>query len=126
MQQGTNMAGKWQLEDIRVGATMEATFWANPVSESEFRLVRPSWGKTLTRRFTQRNLHASLMQIDRESPESSPLLTAPSGPHGNLASALFSDREKQQLELLANWVQQVVHQEEIDHGHVHRPGDHAH
>lgn len=81
-------------------------------SESEFRLVRPSWGKTLTRRFTQRNLHASLMQIDKESPEKSPLLTAPSGPHGSLASPLFSDREKQQFELLADWVQQVVHQED--------------
>jgi len=81
-------------------------------AESEFRLVRPSWGKTLTRRFTQRNLHASLMQIDKESPESSPLLTAPSAPHGSLASALFSDREKQQFELLADWVQQVVHQED--------------
>jgi len=79
-------------------------------SEAEFRLVRPSWGKTLTRRFTQRNLYASLMQIDRESPESSPLLTAPSAPHGNVASALFAERDQQQFELLADWVQKVVNE----------------
>ncbi len=31
------MPGKWRIEDIRVGAVMDATFWANPVSESGFR-----------------------------------------------------------------------------------------
>jgi hypothetical protein len=81
-------------------------------SDAEFRLVRPSWGKTLTRRFTQRNLYASLAQIDKESPEKSPLLTAPSAPHGNLASTVFGERDQQQFELLANWVQQLVHQED--------------
>jgi len=31
------MVDKWKLEEIRVGDTMEATFWVNPVSESRFR-----------------------------------------------------------------------------------------
>lgn len=31
------MSGKWQLEELKVGPVMEATFWQNPVSESQFR-----------------------------------------------------------------------------------------
>jgi len=31
------MPGKWQIEELKVGAVMEATFWQNPVSESQFR-----------------------------------------------------------------------------------------
>ncbi len=31
------MSGKWQVEELKVGAVMEATFWQNPVSESQFR-----------------------------------------------------------------------------------------
>lgn len=82
-------------------------------SDAEFRLVRPSWGKTLTRRFTQRNLYASLRQIDERSPGKSPLLTVPSAPHGSVASALFGERDKQQFELLANWVQRVVQEDDL-------------
>ena len=31
------MAGKLDIEEIAIGAVMEATFWANPVEESGFR-----------------------------------------------------------------------------------------
>lgn len=31
------MSGKWTIEEIKIGAVMEATFWANPVEASEFR-----------------------------------------------------------------------------------------
>ncbi len=31
------MPGKWLIEELKVGAVMEATFWQNPVSESQFR-----------------------------------------------------------------------------------------
>jgi MoxR-like ATPase len=31
------MPGKWETAEIKIGAVMEATFWANPVVESEFR-----------------------------------------------------------------------------------------
>src|SRR6188474_573327 len=31
------MPGKWDAAEIKIGAVMEATFWANPVEESEFR-----------------------------------------------------------------------------------------
>ena len=81
-------------------------------SDSTFRLVRPSWGKTLTRRFTQRNLNAALLQVNRESPEKSPLLTAPSGPHGNIGSAMFGPRDQHQLEVLARWVEGVARDDE--------------
>ena len=77
-------------------------------SDSAFRIVRPSWGKTLTRRFTQRNLYAALLQVNRQSPEKSPLLTAPSGPHGTVGSAMFGQRDRQQFEVLAEWVERVV------------------
>ena len=32
------MAGKMKLEDVKVGAVVETTFWPNPVKESEYRL----------------------------------------------------------------------------------------
>src|SRR5690349_505926 len=31
------MTGKLDIDDIKIGAVMEATFWANPVAESDFR-----------------------------------------------------------------------------------------
>lgn len=31
------MPGKWPIEELKVGAVMEATFWQNPVAESQFR-----------------------------------------------------------------------------------------
>src|SRR5262245_52055798 len=31
------MPDKWKIEDIKLGARMEATFWTNPISESDFR-----------------------------------------------------------------------------------------
>ena len=30
------MPNKWKIEDIKVGATMESTFWVNPVEQSDF------------------------------------------------------------------------------------------
>ena len=75
---------------------------------SEFRLVRPGWGKTVTRRFTQRNLHAALRAVNFDAPHESPLLLAPSAPHGNVAGAIFSGREAPQLRVLVDWVRQVT------------------
>jgi len=76
-------------------------------SESEFRLVRPSLGRNLTRRFTQRNLYAALRQVDRECPEKSPLLAATGSRHGNVENVIFGERDRQQFEQLADWVKQV-------------------
>jgi hypothetical protein len=79
---------------------------------SEFRLVRPGWGKTVTRRFTQRNLHAALEAVNLDSPGESPLLLAPTAPHGNVAGAIFSERDEPQLRVLVDWVTQVTRDRE--------------
>jgi hypothetical protein len=76
-------------------------------SESEFHLVRGNTGQTLLRRFTQRNLHAVLQNVNRDSPAESLLLKVPAGPHGPLATAVFRDADKQQWRLLTEWVQSV-------------------
>jgi hypothetical protein len=77
-------------------------------SDSEFRLVRPGWGKTVTRRFTQRNLHATLSEVNTNAPHESPLLVAPSAPHGNVAGAIFGEQDEAQLRVLVDWVKQVT------------------
>ncbi|MEL6546310.1 MAG: AAA family ATPase, partial [Myxococcota bacterium] len=33
----SGMAGKWKIEDLKDGQTMDATFWVNPVEDNEFR-----------------------------------------------------------------------------------------
>lgn len=38
-------------------------------SKSDFQLQRPPWGNSMTQRFTQRNLYATLRIINRESPD---------------------------------------------------------
>jgi len=80
-------------------------------SESAFRLLRPSWGKTMSRRYTQRNLYATLQQVTPQTPEKSPLLKVPSGPHGPLPQPVFSQRDQLQLKLLTEWVKQLARQD---------------
>ncbi len=82
---------------------------------SRYRLLRPSVGDPVTRRFTQRNLHATLGQIDPDAPDASPLLTVPLAPHGTAAEALFDQRNKQQYEAIAAWVQMVARGETDSH-----------
>lgn len=80
-------------------------------SNSEYRLMRPSWGKTMTRRYTQRNLFATLQQVNTRGPEQSPLLTVPSAPHGSLDRPAFGDRDQPQVKMLEEWVRQVAKQD---------------
>ena len=75
---------------------------------SDFRLVRPAWSKTITRRFTQRNLHAVMQWVDTADAAASPLLTVPSCAHGGLETSVFGPREKEQFDLLANWVRRAT------------------
>jgi predicted CxxxxCH...CXXCH cytochrome family protein len=77
-------------------------------SSSDFRLVRPAWSKTVTRRFTQRNLHAVMQWVDAEDAAASPLVTVPASPHGGLETGVFGPREKEQFDLLANWVRRAT------------------
>jgi hypothetical protein len=80
-------------------------------SNSEYRLMRPSWGKTMTRRYTQRNLFATLQQINTRCPEQSPLLTVPSAPHGSLDRPAFGERDQPQVKVLEEWLRQVAKQD---------------
>lgn len=77
-------------------------------SPSEFRLVRPAWTKTISRRFTQRNLYAVMQLVDAENVESSPLLAVPAAAHGGMDTGVFGPREKDQFDLLADWVRQAT------------------
>lgn len=75
---------------------------------SAFRLFQPGNGQTLTRRFTQRNLHATLGLIDKEKPSDSKLLTVIRDAHGTAPKAIFTDREEANYKQLERWVQQVT------------------
>ena len=77
-------------------------------SPSDLRLIRPSWGKSLSQRCTQHNLHSVLQQVDLDHPADSPLLAAPGSPHGPVAAGVFSETSRAQFELLKQWVLRVA------------------
>jgi hypothetical protein len=79
-----------------------------PAATSRFVLQRSPWGPAMTRPFTQRNLYAVLEMIDRRSPETSPLITTPTVPHGPLKTAVFTERDARQVEYLALWARAAV------------------
>jgi hypothetical protein len=77
-------------------------------ADSKFRLLRPARGRPISRNATLQNMHAAIEMLDREFPRKSPLLTAPSGPHGPLQHGLFAPHERVQLERLAEWADLVA------------------
>lgn len=77
-------------------------------SPSAFRLLRPTLGVNVTRRFTQRNLATTLQMVDRNEPLRSPLLTAPTRPHGGLSTPVFAEHDKRQYNDLVEWVRLVA------------------
>ncbi len=76
-------------------------------SGTAFQLLSPGWGKTITLRYTQRNLLAAYQQVNAAEPETSPLLTAPKGPHGGMKSGVFGERDQAQWDLLNAWVKRT-------------------
>jgi hypothetical protein len=74
-----------------------------PNAKSDFRLLRPPPGQIVSRRFTQRNLYASLKYLDRSNPENSPLVLMPQQRHGSALSAVFDKHSSNQLAELASW-----------------------
>jgi len=74
-----------------------------PNAKSEFRLLRPPPGQIVSRRFTQRNLYASLKYLDRTNPDNSPLVLMPQQRHGNSLSAVFDKHSANQLLELMSW-----------------------
>ncbi|MFM7070622.1 MAG: hypothetical protein ACKO38_02370 [Planctomycetota bacterium] len=76
-----------------------------PSGNTDYRLLRLSLGSNATRRYTLRNLHATLRHIDRDSSADSVLLTMAARPHGGSATAPLPVSEAGQATLLRNWVQ---------------------
>lgn len=83
-----------------------------PQSASSFRLLRAPAGRTGSRRSTQRNLHAVLAMVNRDAPETSPLLAVPLKPHGAAKAAIFTDREAAQYKQIVLWVYQIANYRE--------------
>jgi hypothetical protein len=79
-----------------------------PQAEGSLRLIHGSSGRPLTRRATLLNLSSVLAVIDHDEPSSSPLLTAPTGPHGSCKAAIFSQRDAARYRMLVNWVNRVA------------------
>jgi hypothetical protein len=73
--------------------------------DSNYRLHRWSLGASATRRYTLRNLHATMRHVDREAPANSELLTQAARPHGGTNVAPLPPSEAAQLALLRNWTQ---------------------
>jgi hypothetical protein len=96
-----------------------------PQAEGKLRLLRTQLGKTSSRRFTQRNLHAVMEMIDRTDPPSSPLLTAPVAPHGTAKAAIFTNKDVVQYRQLVHWVMRVAQGAVAEQpSSVDRPDDH--
>jgi hypothetical protein len=77
-------------------------------TEHRLQWIRAPLGETPNRRITQRNLYAALQWIDWDNPGDSPLLKAPRGPHGNVPTAIFTDRQLGQFQRLSEWVYWVA------------------
>lgn len=76
---------------------------------NDFRLTQVRVGSGGQRLFTERNLAATLKFLNLDSPDRSPLLTAPQGNHGPAGAAIFSgSRGVDQWAALQHWVRQVA------------------
>ncbi len=78
-----------------------------PQSDSGFRLERIPLGQPTGRRVTQRNLYAVLQYVDRNNPLSSKILTAATAPHATVKTAIFTEHQAPQWNLLVDWVRQL-------------------
>lgn len=73
-----------------------------------FRLLRVPTDSPPSRLLTQRNLHAALEWLDRDAPETSPLLTYATRAHGAARVAVFTDRQVYQFRQLRDWCYRVA------------------
>jgi hypothetical protein len=80
-----------------------------PNAQSEFRLLRPPAGQVTSRRFTQRNLFATLKYLDQSDPEASLLVTMPQKRHGTALTAIFDKQSQNQLAELVAWTRLTLH-----------------
>jgi hypothetical protein len=76
-------------------------------SDSAFQIVQPTNTRVPSRRFTQRNLFATLSLINRENPPESALLKLARESHGDRKEAPFTREEDRQYQELKNWITSV-------------------
>jgi hypothetical protein len=73
-----------------------------------FKLVRAYGTAGASQRATRLNLAATLRQLDRDTPEASPLLLKAVAIHGDVAQPPLKDRQTPAYRLLEQWVRQEV------------------
>jgi hypothetical protein len=74
---------------------------------TQFQLLQPVAGKVPSRRFTQRNLFATISVVNKEIPDESRLLEMALQAHGHLGKAPFPRDDDRQFRQLALWVQSL-------------------
>lgn len=76
-------------------------------STASFQLLQPLPGKVPSRRFTQRNLFATLSAVNKARPDDSRILEMALKPHGHVPSAGFKSSGDRQYKELVEWVQSL-------------------
>lgn len=71
---------------------------------ASFQLLQPVAGRVPSRRFTQRNLFATLAIVNKESAEESQLLTMARKPHGHIEKAAFKSEDDRQYREILEWI----------------------
>jgi len=79
-----------------------------PNTKSQYSLLRPPEGQIASRRFTQRNLYATLRYLSPSDPESSPFVTKAQQRHGPALTAVFDKHTQNQLAELVGWAKLAV------------------
>ena len=80
------------------------------LSKTRFKLIKPSRGRVIPTRYTQRNLYNTWQTLNSQQPDQSALINITTAPHGGTA-ALFTQREWDQYQRLVNWVRTVAKKE---------------
>lgn len=76
-------------------------------SKSSFKLIKPSRGRAIPTRYTQRNLYNTWQTLNLQKPDQSSLINITTAPHGGTV-ALFTQREWDQYQRLVTWVRRAT------------------
>jgi hypothetical protein len=77
-----------------------------PTSDSSFTLTFPHRSRILPRRFTERNLRATLALLDAEAPDRSPLLRMATAAHGGASQPPLTAQDAPLARHLIQWAYQ--------------------
>jgi len=90
-------------------------------SGSGYRLMRGRPGRPLSRRVTQRNLHATLEWIDRKRPDQSRLLVEAVRPHGTAEKPALTKKDAEKYQQIVQWVHAVAQRDRPVHRDARLP-----